>query len=1007
MEHGLGNFSGFDKRNEMRLKLILVVCFVVGLLNLHALPVLRTPEQRIADSLTVIANSTVASERINKIKINFNKAKDTITITAGENFGYLPFRKENVTRIYNALYAIFSWTYPRSVIKVKAYDKYIEDLIPNYFSEKKDSARVFVNPPMTSPLITKLSVPYSINKGLSGNNIAVWNSHGRFFDRQAQKWTWQRPRLFLTVEDLLTTSFVIPFLVPMLENSGAQVFIPRERDIQLNEVIVDNDDKTSSRYRESNDMFSWKKLKSGFSNTKEFYLYKENPFQMGSSRQVKTTTDEDEVTVAEWIPDIPEKGLYAVYVSYQTLENSAKDAHYTVYHSGGKTEFLVNQQVYGGTWLYLGHFKFDKGRKSNGKVILNNFSKDENRTVTADAVKFGGGMGNIAGKSHLKTPPYDTIPVTSNFPRYAEGAKYWLQWAGIPDSVYSRTRNTNEYSDDFQSRGYWVNYLAGGSSVIPDTAGLKIPLDLAFAFHSDAGLTPNDSIIGTLGICTVRNNSGTELFHNGFSRWTSRDLVDIIQTQIVDDIRKTFRFDWTRRGIWNKSYSESRVPEVPTMLLEILSHQNFEDMKLALDPRFRFTVSRAIYKGMLKHLACMNGRDYVVQPLPVEQFSCVFTDENKLRLTWKAVSDSLEPTAEAERFVVYTRIDDGGFDNGRIVDTNCIEINILPGKIYSFRVAAVNAGGESFPSEILAACKAYHHKEVVLIVNGFERISGPEHFNLGTLAGFLTDKDAGVPYLYDISFTGKQYEFSPKAIYKGNEHQGFGASETSYEDKVIAGNTFDYPYLHGKAIQSAGYSFVSASVKSVIAGDVRLHNFNAVDLILGKQKQTMSGNVKKTPDFKTFPLDLQHQMREYCTDGGKLLVSGQYITPDMYAGKDSGDIGFIREILKIGNSSKDTLVLNSIIFDRQLNGLPGVSGSVEFYSEPNEKMYYVEKPGILVPTDEKAFEYCHYEGSDLCAGVAFKGKYRTCTFGFPFETIKEEDSRNKIMRNVLKFLFSK
>ena len=27
--------------------------------------------------------------------------------------------------------------------------------------------------------------------------------------------------------------------------------------------------------------------------------------------------------------------------------------------------------------------------------------------------------------------------------------------------------------------------------------------------------------------------------------------------------------------MWNKSYSESRVPEVPTMLLELLSHQNF------------------------------------------------------------------------------------------------------------------------------------------------------------------------------------------------------------------------------------------------------------------------------------------------------------------------------------------------------------------------------------------------------------------------------------------------
>ncbi|MEA4935230.1 MAG: xanthan lyase [Paludibacter sp.] len=991
----------------MKQKLILGLCFIMGLLNLHALPVLRSPEQRIADSLTIIANSSVSSERINKIKISFNKTKDTITVTAGDNLGYLPFRKENVNRIYSALYSIFSGTYPKATIKVKAYDKLIEELIPNYFRETQDSSRLFVNQPLASPLITKLSVPYSISKGLAGNNIALWNSHGRYFDQQLQKWIWQRPRLFLTVEDLLTTSFVIPFLTPMLENAGAQVFIPRERDIQTNEVVVDNDDKTSSRYRESNDMFSWKKLKTGFSNAKEFYLYKENPFQMGTSRQIKTTTDESETSSAEWIPDIPEKGTYAVYVSYQTVDNSAEDAHYTVYHSGGKTEFVVNQTIYGGTWLYLGHFKFDKGRKNGGKVVLTNFSKDGNKIITADAVKIGGGMGNIAGKSLLRTPPYDTIPVTSNFPRYAEGARYWLQWAGVPDSVYSRTRNINEYSDDFQSRGYWVNYLAGGSSVIPGINGLRIPLDMAFAFHSDAGITSNDSVIGTLGICTVNNNKGNDVFYNGVSRWTSRDMVDLIQTQIVDDIRKTFRSNWTRRGIWNKSYSESRVPEVPTMLLEILSHQNFEDMKLALDPRFRFTVSRAIYKGMLKHLSLTNGRDYVVQPLPVEQFSCIFTEGNKVRLTWKAVSDTLEPSAEAERFIVYTRIDDGGFDNGRIADTNSIELTIVPGKIYSFKVTALNEGGESFPSEILSVSKSYHHKDVVLIVNGFERISGPEHFNLGTLAGFMTDKDAGVPYLYDISFTGQQSEFSLKALYKGNDNQGFGASGTEYEDKIIAGNTFDYPYVHGKAIQSAGYSFVSASVKSVIEGDIKLHNFDAVDLILGKQKQTMSGNVKKTPDFKTFPLDLQHKLKEYCADEGKLMVSGQYIVSDICTTKDSNDIAFINDVLKIKNIQKDTLVLNSLIFDRQMTGISGVSGNIEFFNKPNDKMYFVEKPGILIPADEKALPYCYYEGSDLPAGIVYKGKFRTCTFGFPFETIKEEDSRNKLMRNVLKFFFSK
>ena len=63
--------------------------------------------------------------------------------------------------------------------------------------------------------------------------------------------------------------------------------------------------------------------------------------------------------------------------------------------------------------------------------------------------------------------------------------------------------------------------------------------------------------------------------------------------------------------MWNQSYIEARVAEVPTMLLELLSHQNFADMYYGLDPKFRFVVSRAIYKGMLRHVAAQNRQEAV------------------------------------------------------------------------------------------------------------------------------------------------------------------------------------------------------------------------------------------------------------------------------------------------------------------------------------------------------------------------------------------------------------
>lgn len=60
--------------------------------------------------------------------------------------------------------------------------------------------------------------------------------------------------------------------------------------------------------------------------------------------------------------------------------------------------------------------------------------------------------------------------------------------------------------------------------MLPDSKGLRIPVDLSFAWHSDAGTTLNDSIIGTLGIyCTDGQERGTD-YANGTSRYARATL---------------------------------------------------------------------------------------------------------------------------------------------------------------------------------------------------------------------------------------------------------------------------------------------------------------------------------------------------------------------------------------------------------------------------------------------------------------------------------------------------
>ena len=101
-----------------------------------------------------------------------------------------------------------------------------------------------------------------------------------------------RPRLFCTTEDLFTQSFVVPYLIPMLENAGAVVFTPRERDWQKREVIVDNDTDSpgSIYYEDTNRRSRWKKgMGTGFAQLKQVYLDGENPFNDGSVRIAPTT----------------------------------------------------------------------------------------------------------------------------------------------------------------------------------------------------------------------------------------------------------------------------------------------------------------------------------------------------------------------------------------------------------------------------------------------------------------------------------------------------------------------------------------------------------------------------------------------------------------------------------------------------------------------------------------------------------------------------------------------
>lgn len=909
-----------------------------------------------------------------------------------------PFREPSVEMIYDSVRGRLPEKLEKYKLEIYTDKQLIEELIPLAERTKFDRRKIL---PFTNtarhPLVRSLSSPVVVENGLQNRHIALWQSHGFHFDQQDNRWEWQRTAQWMTREDLFTQSFVLPFLTPMLERAGANVLLPRERDLQPHEVLIDAD-LPESGYTEHCGQEPWREGGSGFAHPKSYYLEHENPFRMGGCRLTHTVMNPKMESRAEWRATLPEAGEYALYVSYRSMENSCEEALYTVHHAGGESRFAVNQRMGGGTWVYLGTFRFEE----EVFITLSNLSNKAQQVVVADAIKVGGGMGNIARTpcDSLRREGVEYHPLLSGLPRYMEGSRYWLQWAGFDEKVYQGKGGMDDYKEDYMSRAHWVNALMGGSQRLPDSVGLKIPIDLALAFHTDSGMRDSDETIGTLGIFYTKENKGS--FSGGASRYRSRDLTDLVMTEIVEDIQALWEPSWRRRGLWNKAYYEARIPAAPTMLLELLSHQNFADMRYGHDPSFKFMVSRAIYKGILKHVAAQYGYPYVVQPLPVRAFQITRQEGNRVELRWLERPDSLEPTAQADYFLLYTAIDGGDFDHGRKISGNSVVVEQEPGRHYRYRMTACNRGGESFPSETLAAFIHPEAKGEVMIVNGFTRVSAAPSFRTETEAGFVQD-DCGVSYLRDISYIGAQQCYD-RAMWQTNDpEQGVGGCLQDSEGVILAGNSFDYPALHGRAIAQAGYSYLSCSVEAFQEETFDTTRYEVVDLILGKQRSTLLAHGASGYQFSCFPRPLQEKLKHLTSNGVNLLVSGSYVGSDLWECEASTDAdrAFAREVLHY-----EYLTGHATRLGRVRGFSPEIPiGSCHFNQAYGLATYAVESPDAIGAVGQGAFSMARYAENNRSAAVAYEGeRYRSVVFGFPIESITSDNERNTLMKGVLNFL---
>lgn len=428
----------------------------------------------------------------------------------------------------------------------------------------------------------------------------------------------------------------------------------------------------------------------------------------------------------------------------------------------------------------------------------------------------------------------------SGMPQWTEGARYWLLSQGA-DSTLWNLYEGDEYKDDMKCRAMWVN-------------SLESPADLCLAFHTDGLDSGDDStIVGTLAIYTAHDDDGKTTLRNGLDREkVNRNLADWIQTQVTEDLQHMVPH-WTRRQLKEANYCESRVPVVPSMILELLSHKNMADMKYGLNPKFRFAASRAVYKGILRYL---NGPDASVQPLPVEQLSI---GKDGL-LKWKAPIDTLEMSARPTYYMVYTQADNGEWDVQQVTNTQ-VRLENKRGVRYSYYVVAGNEGGLSLPSPIISSyISEKEENPTILVVDGFDEVYGPDWFADSTFAGIVPGSYACEDG-FSCAYIGEQWNYRRADTWTNDDNCGWGSCYRDHAGQLTIGNTHDYAVLHGRALQQMGLTYVSCTSEMA-----RLDSsFAAVDYICGRNRMPVKADY--------LPL-----LSEYLKQGGRLLISTDHLS---------------------------------------------------------------------------------------------------------------------------------
>jgi len=221
-------------------------------------------------------------------------------------------------------------------------------------------------------------------------------------------------------------------------------------------------------------------------------------------------------------------------------------------------------------------------------------------------------------------------------------------------------------------------------------------------------------------------------------------------------------------------------------------------------------------------------------------------------------------------------------------------------------------------------------------------------------------------------------------------------------DRSSDGNSYDFVIEHGKAAHYNNVVFESASNEAITNRLFELTDYEYVDFILGDES---------TAD-ESLSYQEQILVANYLEKGGRLFISGSEIAWDLDYKGNSSDKYFIENYLKAKYSADAPGGISGTYYSAE-----GITGDIfeDFttinFDNGTHGTINVNYADALIP-DQNAEAVLNYKNvtNHKAAGIKYEGLIgngsfpaKVIYFGFPFETVYPEETRNQLMTEIIDF----